>query len=230
MVPAAMKGRFGLALVVGFLVGAAGALVALSREPAVRLPHVKPITSTEVGRVVESFFSRAPEDALTLTHSGKPPFAVFPSRVALLSEPVVERGLALIVRVRNAAEEVIGYASELEVHPAGKAFADDIVWDTDWTVVIPGRGALFLHQKEHSGELGSKALKPMLATRQEWRGDVTAQTTVGPQSDGRGTIIGGTGDFAGAAGSFVEIDHITRLTPQGAIEGDFELRVSREVR
>ena len=214
----------------GFVAGAAVALVALSR-PLVDLPEVKPITSkSERGEIVESFFSNAPADAVALTHSGKLPFAAFPQSIALFSEPAIERGLALLVRLRNAAGEVIGFASELEVHPAGREFRGDVTWKTDWTVVLPGRGALFLHQQERSGEVGRTLLEQVLATRQPWQGDVTFQTSAGPGPQGRGIIVGGTGEFASDAGGFVEIDRVTRLTPEGALEGTFELRLFRDAR
>ncbi len=194
-------------------------------------PDVKPITSAgEASQIVESFFIEAAEDAVALGHSGKLPFAAFPQGVPPFSEPAIERGLALLVRVRNAAGEVIGFASELEVHPVGHSFTGDRAWDTDWTVVLPGRGVLFLHQQEHSGELGSKVLQPVLTTREAWQGDLSVQTTVGPRIDRRGIIVGGTGEFMAARGSFVEIDRVRRLTPEGVLEGSFEIRVFREAK
>jgi len=205
--------------------------VAALAVPLVHLPDVKPITSKSAGgEVVESFFSEAPADAVALTHSGKLPFAAFPRSIALFAEPAIDRGLALLVRLRNAAGEVIGFASELEVHPAGRAFGDDVAWKTDWTVVLPGRGALFLHQQERSGELGRTLLEQVRATGRPWQGDVAFQTSAGPGPQGRGIIVGGTGEFAGAAGGFLEIDRVTRLTPDGALEGTFELRLFRDAR
>ena len=214
----------------GFAAGAGAALTAFA-VPLVHLPDVKPITSkNETGQVVESFFAQAPADAVALTHSGKLPFAAFPRSISLFSEPAIERGLALLVRLRNGAGEVIGFASELEVHPAGRGFSGDVPWKTEWTVVLPGRGALFLHQQEHSGELGRKVLEQVLATHQAWQGDATFQTSAGPGPQGRGIIVGGTGEFATAAGGFVEIDRVTRLTPEGVLDGTFELRLFRDAR
>ena len=222
-------GPFGKSLGAGFVVGAALAVGVLASVPGRALPRVAPIMANEGGEIVESFFLRSPADGIAVTHSGKMPLGVFPPSAQRFSEPAIERGFALFAKVRNANGEVVGVAAELEVHPeTGNILTDDVVWKTDWTVVIPGRGVLFLHQEEHSGELGPKVLKPVLETGKAWEGDWTVQTTSGPGPGGRGIVVGGTGDFAGARGSFVEIDRVTKLTTDGVLEGTFEIRVSRE--
>ncbi|MGH7805344.1 MAG: hypothetical protein ACREQJ_13430, partial [Candidatus Binatia bacterium] len=73
-----------------------------------------------------------------------------------------------------------------------------------------------------------KVLKPVLETGKAWEGDWTVQTTAGPGEGRRGLVVGGSGEFAGARGSFVEIDRVTKLTTDGVLEGSFELRVTRE--
>ena len=222
-------GTFANSLGVGFAVGAVLAAGVLASVPGRGLPHVAPIVKNEGGEIVESFFLESPRDGIAVTHSGKMPLGVFPPGAQRFSEPAIERGFALFAKVRNANGEVIGVAAELEVHPeSGNILTDDIVWQTEWTVVIPGRGVLFLHQEEHSGELGPKVLKPVLETGKPWEGDWTVQTTSGPGPGGRGLVVGGSGEFAGASGSFVEIDRVTKLTTDGVLEGTFELRVSRE--
>ncbi len=121
--------------------------------------------------------------------------------------------------------QIVGFAAELEVHPEGDMLAEDLQWDTDWILVLPGRGVLILYQQEHSGELGPRVVNPTFASGRDWVGDWTVQTTVGPRTDGRGIVVGGTGEFEGASGSFVELDRITRFTADGGLLGDFELRI-----
>ena len=70
-------------------------------------------------------------------------------------------------------------------------------------------------------------IRHVRTTGKDWTGNWTVQTTVGPREDGRGIIVGGTGEFAGANGTFVEIDRVTRYTTDGAMMGEFELRVAR---
>ncbi len=211
---------------------AAGALVALlafANLPGYANPRIDPVRSEGPdGTVQESFFFRSPEDGIAVTHGGRLPLGIAPPGVAALSDPAIERGFALLLNMHDANARIIGFAVELEVHPEADMLAQDLRWDTEWLLVIPGRGTLILHQQEHSGELGQKVINTMRDTGKDWVGDWTVQTTVGPLADGRGLILGGTEEFEGASGSFVEIDHLTRYSVDGVMYGDFELRVAME--
>jgi hypothetical protein len=44
-------------------------------------------------------------------------------------------------------------------------------------------------------------------------------------ASGRGRIIGGTGEFAGITGSFVELDRLSRFTVDGNMDLALELRL-----
>lgn len=218
-----------------FLVFAAiGALITLlvfANLPGYANPRIEPVTSEGPDdTVIESFFFRSPEDGIAVTHSGRLPLGIAPPGVVALSEPAIDRGFALILNIRDANGEIIGFGVELEVHPEGDMFAEDLRWETEWVLVIPGRGMLILNQQEHSGELGPKVINTIRETGSDWIGDWTVQTTVGPLANGRGVIVGGTEEFAAATGSFIEIDHLTRYSVDGVMWGDFELRVAMETR
>ncbi len=92
---------------------------------------------------VESFFLELPTDGIAVTHSGDVALGAGPPGVPLLSEDRIKDGLAMLAKIRNADGEVIGFASELESFPAGADMLhDDVVWDTDWTLMIPGKTIL----------------------------------------------------------------------------------------
>jgi hypothetical protein len=213
---------------------AAGALIALlvfANLPGYANPRIEPVTSEGPGgTVIESFFFRSPEDGIAVTHSGRLPLGIAPPGVVALSEPAIERGFALILNMHDANGDIIGFGVELEVHPEGDMLAEDLRWETEWVLVIPGRGMLILNQQEHSGELGPKVINAIRETGSDWVGDWTVQTTVGPLANGRGVIVGGTEEFAEVTGSFIEIDHLTRYTVDGVMWGDFELRLAMEAR
>lgn len=207
------------------------ALLVFANLPGYANPRIEPVTSQDPdGKGIESFFFRSPEDGIAVTHSGKLPLGIAPPGVAALSDPAIERGFALLLNMHDANARIIGYAVELEVHPQGDMLAEDLSWDTEWVLVIPGRGMLILHQQEHSGELGPKVINSIRETGTDWIGDWTVQTTVGPLANGRGVIVGGTEEFEGASGSFIEIDHLTRYSVDGVMWGDFELRLLMEKR
>lgn len=227
MIPVTIRKNFLISLGTGSCV----ALILLFILPGYTNPRIEPVEVIhDDGTIEESFFLTSPDDGVAVAHSGKLPLAIAPPGVSLLSEAAIERGFVLIVNIRNARNEIVGFAVELEVHPEGDMLSEDLVWETEWLLVIPGRGILILNQQEHSGELGRKVFQSIRDTGKDWVGDWTVQTTVGPLAGGRGVIVGGTGEFSGAEGSFIELDHLTRYSTDNVMYGDFELRIIRNAR
>jgi hypothetical protein len=213
----------------GLVAGAAGMAFLLSKLPPAGLPAAEPgVTRSPDGRLVESFYIDLTKDGVAVTHGGGFPLGLFPQGIARLEEPGVRGGLGILTKVRDRRGDVIGFAAELEVHPEGNVLQDDLEWSTDWVVVIPGRGTLYLHERERSGELGPKVIGPALASGRAWTGDWTVQTTSGPGPGGRGLVLGGTHDFEGAKGNFVEVVRLTGFLPEGVLVGALELRLNRE--
>jgi hypothetical protein len=175
---------------------------------------------------VESFFIQLPIDGIALTHSGDMVLGAGPPGIALLTEERVRNGLALLVKIRDGNDEVVGFASELETFPEGKdVLREDVIWDTDWTLMIPGRGSLYLRQQEHSRGLGPKIIVPVRESGVPWRGEWKTTTTTGPRADGHGVIVGGAGEFEGVTGRFLELITLTGYEPQGVMIGRVELRL-----
>jgi len=180
----------------------------------------------EPGSRTESFFVKLPVDGLAMTHGGDVALASGPPGIATLQEPKISNGFALLAKVRDANDEVVGFASELESFPAGvDMLRENVVWNTSWTLMIPGRGSLYLHEQEQSGELGSKVIIPVQESGEAWHGDWTVTTTVGPRANGYGVIVGGFGEFEGASGKFQEIVTLTGFEPAGIMLGQVELRL-----
>jgi hypothetical protein len=130
--------------------------------------------------------------------------ASFPAGVGTLSEPAIQRGLLLAGKLRDAQGEVVGFATE----QADLDFAARVSTGT-WTLTLPGRGTLFLSQQEDlsllvqllgemqaSGELERAYSPPLVVT-----------TTLG-----KGTVVGGTGEFEGAKGTFREVDFVELIS------------------
>ena len=179
------------------------------------------------GEKVLSFFGILPDHGVALTTGGTMPLRTGPEGIALFTEPALNNTLALIMKLADENGTVIGFASELEIFPGDPAAAE-ISWDTAWTLSIPGRGMIFLHQIEHSGGLGPNIVEPTMKSGKDWVGDWTVTTTVGPLPSGRGRIVGGSGEFANIKGSFVEIDRLTGFTVDGVMFGKLEIRMFLE--
>lgn len=171
----------------------------------------------------ETFFVRMPGDVISVTHGGAVGLKPFPEGVPALTDPALKTALALTVRIRNEEGEVIGFASELEDFPGGKDPAAK--WNAWWTVVIPGRGSLFAFEEEAIPAAHAPAFESV-AGGKDWQGSIGAQVAVGPGKDGKGVILGGEGEFAGARGSIAEFTTLEGLTTDGVMTGVLELRVT----
>ncbi|MEW6443870.1 MAG: hypothetical protein AB1640_23240 [bacterium] len=223
------KGASVFTVLFGLVSGMAGTLAVLAWLPHVELPAIEPVfQESSEGGSVESLFIDLPGQRVAVTHCGTVPLALLPPEIPRLSEPGLSGSVATLASVRNGRGEVVGFAAELEIRPKEDLLGGDPEWDTDWVVVLPGRGTLYLHQTERSRELGREIMAPTLASGLPWQGDRSVQMTSGPLANGRGAILGGTGDFETATGSFVEIDRVTGFLPQGVLVGTVELRIQRE--
>ncbi|MBL1083475.1 hypothetical protein JK359_16095 [Streptomyces actinomycinicus] len=178
------------------------------------------------GWVEESFFAEVPRDGVFETHRGDLPLAVFPGGIAKFTESRLQKAFALGSKIRDKNGEVVGFATEIEeVLPETDFETGKMLTHTVWTLFFPGRGTIVLNQFEDSSEVATKVFKPAFDSGEPWTGRLNAVTTAGPRADGKGEIIGGTGEFAGIRGSGIEIADIRRFDPaNGSLEGTFELR------
>lgn len=208
----------------------AGALLAalmVAGSAAALENRLPPYSQPAAGEKVLSFFGLLPDHGVALTVGGNMPMKIAPEGIGRFTEPALNNTLALIMKLADGDGNVVGFASELEIFP-GDPTAAEVEWDTAWTLSIPGRGMIFLHHIEHSGGLGPNIVQPAMASGKDWSGDWTVTTTVGPLPSGRGQILGGTGEFTGIKGSFVEIDHLTGFTVSGDLIGRLEIRLFLE--
>ena len=183
--------------------------------------EAKPVTE-------ESYFVRLPDDLMALTHSGELGSGYIPDDIARFTEEGAAGSAVFLFKLRDAEGEVVGYATQLEVVQAGTPVGvSDASWPTDWILVVAEKGTIFLHQIEKPTKLRDVALRPVVETGEPREGEVTAQTTIGPRSDGRGIIIGGTRGFDGIEGTFVEIDTLTAFSLENGLVGEIELRMFR---
>lgn len=191
-------------------------------RPRTGLNDVEP---KRLNETTVSFFMQGPADFISLSHSGAAPIKLTPSDIRPLLSSRDGNSLALTAILRDRNGEVVGLASELEDFPISDDFDGASVWDTYWTVVINGRGALLLHEKESLGPEVGRVFAETLQGTQDWTGNLVHASNVGPSPDGFGVIVGGTGEFEGATGFFEEIGTLRRFTPKGDLEATIELRI-----
>jgi hypothetical protein len=220
--------RIVLAASIGFVAGALLIVVGLVVNPFVQPARLAaPITTVNAtGHIVETFTVKAPEDIIAVTHNGGSIIDPKPAGIALLDEPALQSGLLLIAKLRNEGGEIVGVAVESEqTDAASNPLLGKMRMNTDWTILLPARGTIFVTQGEDAGAVGKKIL-PTVMLGKEWNGRADFVSTAGPGPGGRGVIIGGTREFQGIAGSFVEISHLTQMSRTRGGVGTVELQLA----
>jgi hypothetical protein len=178
------------------------------------------------GLIQENFIFRTATDSIAATHSGDLPLPPLPQSIALLSEQANRGAFVLLTKIRNERNEIVGFAVESESVLEGSNLVRGVLETrTDWTLVIPSRGSIFLTQIESVGEL-SKQVMPTVITGGTWKKTVAVITTSGPQPNGAGRIVGGSGEFEGISGEFVEFNQIRRWSVREGIDAVGELRLT----
>lgn len=212
----------------GFLAGAAAVVAVLVLNPFIKPARLATaiVAHDLAGNTIEKFTIDAPADLVAVTHNGKNIIDAMPSGIALFDEPTLRSGLLLVAKIRNGKGEIVGFATESEaVDAVSNPLLGRMRMNTDWTLVLPARGTIFVTQIEDAGTLGKEIL-PAVMMGGEWNGHADFVSTAGPGADGRGVIIGGTREFEGISGSFVERSLLTHMSRKRGGVGRVELQLA----
>jgi hypothetical protein len=183
------------------------------------------VTEPVGDEVVESFTVRVPDDVIAISHHGSGLIPPFPAGIPRMAEPSLSKAVAILTKIRDSAGEVVGFGAQLEVILEGNAADGSQLQATDWVLVIPGRGTIYLSEIERLGDFGRQVIRPVIESGKDWEGKFTRVASVGPRADGRGVITGGTFEFENLQGSFVEIQNYTRVSAGGQLFTTTELRL-----
>jgi len=149
-------------------------------------------------------------DIFAATTAGSPAILI-PEDLASLDE--LPTGSMFMFKFRDSKDgPVTGYGVEQEMFVLNEAGE----WDggarpSDWIIHFPGRGALWLNANEGGGNIPD-------FTRPD--GSVVSHTTSGPLKNGRGVIVGGSGEFTNRTGTFYEYDIVE---PDGSFEVELHI-------
>lgn len=172
----------------------------------------------------EDFIIRWPEDRITQNgKAGVEVSADAATGAAVLEDSAGQRVSAETFRIRDTDDNIIGVASRMA--GTGGAIADTNRSASNWLVVIPGRGAIFLSQPDafdttarQRDTLNGMLVLSAMQSQSFWDNSkerrVTAST---PRHAGR--ILRGTSEFAGLAGNFTETWKLDGISPDGGAYG-----------
>jgi choline dehydrogenase-like flavoprotein len=167
------------------------------------------------------------EDNIVTDHGALADLPVRPPDISKLTDGPLRRGYMNLARIRDRNGQVVGIGSQVETASwDSRPWRNLINANTTWSLVLPGRGLLFLSQKEGGDDIGGTSAAAKKAG-QTWRGTKRFNHTLGPLSEGRGIIHGGSGAFVPVIGSFREWNTLFEVPVQGIIHGatDFELHL-----
>lgn len=171
---------------------------------------------------VLEFRVEIPGDILSLTHGFSGSLKRIPENVASLENSSLSNMIGLIARVRDKDGKLVGLASELEIFPDDIGPRPGMKWDTHWTITTPV-GSLLIYEIERIPMAHIPPFASVIAGN-DWAGAIAADVSSGPHTSGRGVIVGGTGIYAGASGTFIERVELRKLTTKGEMAGSMYLQ------
>jgi hypothetical protein len=208
-----------------FVAGVALLLIAAALFP---LPvHERFASRIEVltnGGRAETFVIRWPGDRLVL--DGELPGALVnrdDGVVALAPAGKAPAG-AEAFRLRDVNGQVIGLATRVTATMPGDRGRNASI--TNWTLLIPSRGALLMSQ-ENGADVGPVRVGGAWLAAVDapgfWATGSRYRISAGPAAGGRGRVLGGTGEFASLRGDYGEVWELEELAANQRSEGTIQL-------
>lgn len=212
-----------------FLSVLAGAVVTVLGILSWRLPQHERVRSqisvlNDGGRA-ETFTIQWPRDRIVLPASRDP--RLMPAGPAVALRDNAGRLTAVeTFRVRDSTGHIIGVASRTISLAADAA---QLRQGSDWILMIPSRGALFMSEINATDirpRAYAAANSPIVAATDlpsTWGSTRQLQVSAGPGPDGSGSVLNGTEEFSGLTGSFVETWDLDQPSGGGRMSGRITL-------
>lgn len=207
---------------VGLLLGAAA---------AAGLLYVNPLTVPDAPAVGDEqwlSYDAPIQTSLALTHGGDLPLPVNPPRVPELWESTIDGTALLLAALRESDGGLFGFGTRISaLSEQTDVLLTGVVVDSVWTISAPGRGILFVIERENAWPIARDILLPAVLFAREWRGIKGYAITTGPQASGYGLVLGVTGEFRDQLGRSQERYELRRYSAsKGPLEMSAELGIA----
>ena len=186
-----------LALLAGLVVGVAVFALGVIYNPFVTRSVLSPLAVSD-SRTLAFSFSALASDSVIYTNNGESRIAPHPDKIPQLWEASIRQTEATAMVLRDGRNEVTGFgikfssASEETQPLKGKALLNSV-----WHVYLPGRGSLFIEQRENYWDYIRTVMLPAYRSSVDtWQGSWLGNITSGPEALGTARAVGGSGDFA----------------------------------
>jgi hypothetical protein len=157
--------------------------------------------------------SRVPEDAVALSN-GSDFQQRLPENIATLKGNV-SNTQAVVIQLRDQTGLIVAAASQMLMPrpPGNSPLGSGRPYEVAYSIIYPGKGTLYSWCVESSDSALTKFLAQRRSDGAAWSGEFASQMTSGPRADGKCNIDHGTGEFAGARGTFRKVHVFTRFDP-----------------
>ena len=136
---------------------------------------------------------------MVYTNDGESQISPHPAKVLQLWEPPIRDTTARVTVLHDSRNRPAGigikFSSDSESTSIlrGKAIVDSV-----WHIYLPGRGSLFVEQRENYWSYLREIVVPAhWSSGDSWRGIWNGKITSGPGALGTARVVGGSGDFSG---------------------------------
>jgi len=190
--------KYIVALLLGFLTGAAIFAVGLAYNPLVAKRTLSPLAVTDSQTVTLSYSPVAAE-AIMYTNDGESRVSPNPEKIQQLWEAPIRQTNAMAMLLLDGRSQAAGLgikissASEDSELIKGRALVNSV-----WYVYLPGRGSFFVEQSENYWDyLRDIVLPAYRNSANTWKGTWMGNVTAGPGALGTARVVGGSGEFEG---------------------------------
>ena len=189
--------KYLISLIAGMAVGAVAFLALLYYNPMTSQNKLSPLSVSD-NDVITLNYSAVATDALIFTNDGQSTVAPYPSKVLQLWEPTVRLTdtMATVLRDSRNQPAAIGikFSSRSE---STRILNGEAIIDSAWHIYLPGRGSLFVEQRENYWSYLREIVIPAYrSSGDNWRGNWSGTITSGPGALGTARVFGGSGEFA----------------------------------
>lgn len=211
--------RILVGLLIGFIFGVAAASAVLFYNPL----------SQHTGKAPDgdSYFYDNELEHFAMSHAGKLPVPIKPSGVQGLWESAVNGAVLTVFPLANSDGKIVALASRVSaLSEDSDLLLRGAKTSNDWLLSFPGRGTLFVDDRENLSDLIRYGVVPVWLFRQAWGGSRELLATTGPDA-GSAQVLGGTGEFANASGRLRQ-RHLVEQFGLGGVNWRTELGLALE--
>jgi len=221
--------KYLVSLLIGIATGIVLFLVLLYFNPFAGRIEISPLAVSDQ-QLLNLRYDVVADKTLLYTNDGESLVVPHPPKVEEIWEPTVRDSWVMVVELTNASGDPVGvgvkFSSESD---ATRPLNAEALVDSAWHIYLPGRGTLFVEQRENYWSYIRDIVIPARwSSGDSWRGAWLGIMTTGPNQIGTGRVWGGNGEFAEGTSESVETLQATAysaVTGPAAMAGSLTISV-----